>query len=83
MASPLVSTDMATLPIAYAVLPRKKREYTGGLTTTTRARHPPRAKCGSAACTAAYRPSALTRCISWKRFVGVRSTGAHHTAPAL
>jgi hypothetical protein len=30
-----------------------------------------------------YSPSMFTRCMSWKRFMGVFSTLAHHIAPEL
>lgn len=83
MPSPFVSTLMPTLPTAYAVLPRKKRLYTGGLTTTMRPPAGLASRCGRAACTAPYRPSTLTRCISWKRLIGVSRTEAHHMAPGL
>jgi hypothetical protein len=55
IARPIVNTDMPTLPIAYAVLPRKNRLYTGGLTTTILPApffpSPFRYKCGNTACT--------------------------------
>jgi hypothetical protein len=87
IASPMVNTDMPTLPIAYAVLPRKKRLYTGGLTTTILPApilpSPLRYRCGSTACTIPYRPSMFTRCMSWNRFIGVCATLDHQIAPLL
>ncbi len=55
----------------------------GGQTTTIRPCAPFALRCGSASCTVPYSPSMLTRCISWKRFIGVRSTDAHQIAPEL
>jgi hypothetical protein len=83
IAKPLVRMLIPTFPIAYAVLPRKKREYIGGLTTIIRPFQPLALKYGKEDCTEAYKPSALTDCMSWYRFVGVFSTDAHQIAPGL
>lgn len=40
-------------------------------------------RCGRQACTQPYKPSGLTLCINWKRFMGVPSTLDHHIAPLL
>jgi hypothetical protein len=81
--SPFVKTLIATFVIAYAVLPRKNREYIRGLTTIIRPFQSLALKYGSEDWTEAYKPSELADCMSWYHFVGVFSTDAHYMAPGL